>query len=155
MDLPLMKEINLEYILDRMCKDFKEQKTILGEEVFSSYSQLNKIRKGKRPLTKSQCSALLARIQKDSGSTKEGLRYTLIRWFPDFADCKDVEQMKEIVAANLLGYASESVSVKTAENTRIFLSGCMKEKKSFPYRWQCKRDGSGLKTENAPTCLMI
>ena len=113
MEMPLIKEITLSYIIERLIRDFKYlgiNKTIIGDEIFGGYKNLQRIQKGQKNITSTDCLFLFDKIKTLAGGTSEQFCSTIISWFPTLSVYKTEDELKNIISANLLGTASSETT---------------------------------------------
>lgn len=132
MKLPVIPEITLSYIVERLIRDcknegFKLNKIALGDEVFGGYKNLQRCLKNERKISDIDCRDLLTKIKTVSGGTQEDLKTRLVSWFPMLNVYQTVEEMESIITANLMKTASSDVHIPPSDLTSTqFLQLCMR-----------------------------
>ena len=113
MEIPLFEEITLEYIIERLIRDFKVNglnKTIIGQEIFGGYKNLQRIQTGHKKLTSIDCDLLFNKIKVLYGDNSKSFIATIISWFPSLSVYRTEEELVTVLKANLLGTASSNIT---------------------------------------------
>lgn len=113
METPLLEEITLEYIIERLIRDFRDNginKTIVGQEIFGGYKNLQRIQNGQKKLTSTDCGFLFQKIKALSGGKSEDFRTTILSWFPSLSVYRAEEDIITVLKGNLLGTASSDIT---------------------------------------------
>ena len=129
MEMPLIKEITLSHIIERLIRDFKYlgiNKTIIGDEIFGGYKNLQRIQNGQKKITSTDCLFLFNKIKTLSGGTSEQFCSTIISWFPTLSVYKTEDELKNVISANLLEPASSvTTSLYPVLGIKSFLRLCL------------------------------